>query len=96
MKLVYHPRVQSEVSEILRYYDRISTRLGDEFWAELTRLLEAVAAKPERFHFANRGLRRASMGRFPYHILFRIAVGRVRVIVVRHNKRHPAYGTIRE
>jgi len=31
MKVVYHPDVQKDVSKILRHYDRINERLGDEF-----------------------------------------------------------------
>ncbi len=31
MKVVYHPNVQRNVSRILRYYDAINDRLGDEF-----------------------------------------------------------------
>ena len=95
MTLAYHPLVQRDVHGILRHYDRISARLGDEFWAELMRLIELVAAKAERFHFADRGLRRANMRRFPYHVLFRHRAEGVRVIVVRHNSRHPSYGARR-
>ncbi len=93
MRLAYHPLVQRDVREILRYYDRISPRLGDEFWAELSRLVELVSDNPHRFHFADRGLRRANMRRFPYHLLFRVKADGIRVIVVRHDKRHPSYGT---
>jgi plasmid stabilization system protein ParE len=80
VSLAYHPQVQRDVSRILRHYDRISPRLGDEFWAELMRLVELVAAKPQRFHFADRGLRRANMRRFPYHLLFRENPDGVRVV----------------
>lgn len=31
MKVVYHPAVQRDVSRILRHYDEINDRLGDEF-----------------------------------------------------------------
>jgi plasmid stabilization system protein ParE len=96
MKLAYHPLVQREVSGILRHYDRISPSLGDEFWTELQRVLEVVSAKPEQFHFNVRGLRRANMRRFPYHLLFRVSAGSVRVVVIRHDKRHPSYGTTRK
>ena len=86
MRLTYHPLVQRDVSGILRHYDGISTNLRDEFWAELTRLLDAVSAEPAQFHFADRGLWRANMRRFPYHVLFRVMAVAVRVILVRHNK----------
>ena len=96
MRLAYHPLVQRDVSEILRHYDRIAPRLGDAFWTELLHLVELVSAKPERFHFADGGLRRANMRRFPYHLLFRERAEGIRVIVVRHNRRHPSYGTGRK
>jgi hypothetical protein len=66
MRVAYHPFVQPDVTKILRHYDGISPRLGDEFWAELMRLVELVAANPQRFHLAARGLRRANMRRFPW------------------------------
>ena len=92
MRLAYHPLVQSDVSGILRRYDGISRRLGDEFWMELMSMIEVVGKQPERFHFAEGGLRRANMSRFPYHLLFRVRPEGVRVIVVRHNRRNPSYG----
>jgi plasmid stabilization system protein ParE len=75
MRVAYHPLVQRDVSGILRHYDRISPDLGDEFWAELMRLVEFISEHPGRFHFAERGLRRANMRHFPYHLLFREASG---------------------
>src|SRR5437870_7011435 len=96
MRLAYHPQVQRDVNRILRHYDRVSSRLGDEFWDELMRLIELVSAKPQRFHFTGSGLRRANMRRFPYHLLFREKPDGVRVIVLRHNKRRSSYGTRRQ
>ena len=92
MRLVYHPAVQRDVTGILRHYDGISRRLGDAFWEELTGLIEVARTKPERFHPADRGLRRANLKRFPYHFLFRVVAGGVRIIVVRHHRRHPSQG----
>jgi len=96
MRLAYHPFVQRDVGEILRHYDGVSPHLGDEFWSELMRLVALIAAKPERFHYVNQGLRRANMKRFPYHVLFRERADGVRVIVVRHDRRDPSYGTGRK
>jgi plasmid stabilization system protein ParE len=95
MRLVYHPLVHRDVGGILRHDDRISGRLGDEFWSELMCLLESVSRNPERFHLNDRGLRRANMQRFPYHLLFRRNSDGIRVLVVRHDKRDPAYGVRR-
>lgn len=96
MRLAYHPQVQRDANRILRHYDRIALRLGDEFWAELMRLMDLVSSQPQRFHFAQKGLWRANLRRFPYHLLFREKPAGVRVIVLRHNRRHPGYGTSRQ
>ena len=92
MTVVYHPEVQRDVNRTLRRYDRISPRLGDAFWEELMSFIEAARAKPMRFHPADRGLRRANLKRFPYHFLYRVVSGGIRIIVVRHHRRHPNYG----
>ena len=48
--LMDHPAVQQDVNRALRRYDKLSGRLGDEFWHELTARIEAAAANPLRFH----------------------------------------------
>jgi hypothetical protein len=36
MRLVLHPKVYSDIDEIMAYYERVATRqLADEFYAEL-------------------------------------------------------------
>lgn len=92
MRLSYHPLVQRDVNRILRRYDPISPRLGDEFWAELNRILHIVGTRPERFHFGIGELRRANLSRFPYHVLYRVKENSLRILVVRHNRRHPQHG----
>lgn len=96
MTVTYHPSVQRDVNRILRYYQNISNRLADEFWDELLECIAAVAQNPERFHFAEEGLRRASLQKFPYHFLFRTLTGKIRITVVRHNKRHPKHAIQRK
>jgi plasmid stabilization system protein ParE len=92
MRVVYHPGVQKDVNQILSYYDNLSPDLADGFWRELQRLITLIGEKPGRSHPATRGLRRVNLKRFPYHILFRQFPVTVRIITVRHNKRHPSVG----
>jgi plasmid stabilization system protein ParE len=95
MNVSYHPAVRRDVRNILRHYDEISIRLGDAFWDELQVLIEQARANPERFHPTDRGLRRVNMGNFPYHFLYRVRPGGIRIIVVKHHERHPGYGSRR-
>ena len=90
--MVCHPAVQRDVSRILRHYDGINDRLGDEFWEELNSFINQAAANPQRFHFEERDRRRVNLRRFPYHFLFREIPGGIRITVVRHHKQHPDQG----
>jgi toxin ParE1/3/4 len=92
MRVVYHPAVQGDVNRILDYYEEISPRLADEFWAELLSMISSIADNPGRGHLSLNGLRRVNFPRFPYNVLFRPFPATIRVIAVRHNKRHPKTG----
>lgn len=94
--VVYHPQVPSEVRKVIEYFDGISPKLADEFWDELTEAIEYAREFPERHHFDPSGFRRSNLKRFPYHFLFRVFPDYIRVTVVRHNRRHPGYGTRRK
>ena len=95
MNVVFHPDVQKDVSKILRHYDRINPRLGNEFWAELNSFIQKAADNPGRFHFESPGRRRVNLRHFPYHFLFREIAGGIRISVVRGHKQHPTTGVQR-
>jgi plasmid stabilization system protein ParE len=94
MSIEYHPLVERDVSNILTHYDSINAVLGDEFWLELQRALKQAEAAPTHHHFDGK-LRRVNLKRFPYHFLFREIPGGVRILVVRHDRMRPTFGTRR-
>jgi plasmid stabilization system protein ParE len=97
MRLILHPKVHSDVDAIMEYYESVASReLADNFYAELRRFMAQAADRPELFPVRGRGLRRVNLHRFPYHFLFRIAGGTVRILVVRHHRRHPSLGAHRQ
>ena len=96
MHLVFHPKVYSDIDEIMEYYERVATReLADEFYSELRYYMQQAAERPESFAIRERDLRRVNLQRFPYHFLFRIVGDVVRVLVVRHHRRRPTVGVRR-
>lgn len=92
MRLSFHPWVQRDVQSILRYYDSISRKLGDQFYSELTTALNSVLRNPQRGHLVEGDVRRINLSTYPYHFLYRLLPGRVRVTIIKHNKRHPRVG----
>lgn len=97
-KITYHEAVQTDVNEILDHYEREGgPMLADRFFAELTDRIEVLAKDPERFPFylTHRHWRRVKLRNFPHVILFRIHPDRVRIMVIKHVKRHPRFGMSR-
>jgi plasmid stabilization system protein ParE len=93
MRIEYHPDLEKELIEVRSYYNDRSPGLGDEFVDEFERQVLRIAAMPERWMIVRSDVRRALMKRFPYVILFRIlSEEAVRITVVKHERRHPAYG----
>jgi toxin ParE1/3/4 len=73
-----------------------SPGLGRDFVDEFERQILTIAAMPTRWMVASGDVRRSLMRRFPYAILFRIvADDTIRVTVVKHERRHPAFGLFR-
>ena len=96
MRIEYHPAIAKELEEIRDYYESFSERLGRDFIDEFERQTLLIAAKPERWMVVRVDVRRALMKRFPFVIHFRLLDGDViRITLVKHERRHPAYGTDR-
>ena len=97
MALIFHRLVQKDLRVALRYYEEEGGLvLADQFFVEFDALVVEVDRAPRKFHPASHGLRRANMPRFPYHLLFREGVAGVRVLVLRHHRRRPAFGVDRK
>jgi plasmid stabilization system protein ParE len=93
MIVEYHPGVLRELEEIRDYYEKRVPGLGREFINEFERQVLRIAATPRRWMVISGDIRRAVMPRFPYYIYFRAAhPDSVLITVVKHARRHPAYG----
>ncbi|MFT5634452.1 MAG: plasmid stabilization system protein ParE [Rubritalea sp.] len=93
----YHPSVQDDINGAMKFYFIEATeKVAHEFWAELSESLIKIRQNPTHFHFSQPELRRCNLKKFPYHILFLDNPDKVRIQVVRHNSRRPAYGTKRK
>jgi len=93
MRLVLHPKVYSDIDEIMGYFERVATaQLAAEFYFELRHYMQQAVERPESFPVLERDLRRVNLHRFPYHFLFRLVGDVVRILVVRHHRRSPTVG----
>jgi plasmid stabilization system protein ParE len=96
MHVVRHPKLADDIRDAAMHYAQISERVFSSFWNELEEVIESIERNPRSHHYDPCGLRRANMNRFPYHLLYDVDDDTVFMVVFRHDRRHPSFGTKRE
>ena len=97
MRVEYHPAVERELREIIRYYNDCSAGLGSDFLNEFEKQVLNIASNPLQWVEIEHGVRRALLRRFPYTIYYRVvSKDLLRVTVVKHQRRHPMLGLKRK
>lgn len=95
MQIIRHPKLADDIRDAAMHYAELSERVLSAFWEELDTVLASIARNPRIHHFDSCGLRRANFRKFPYHLLYQVDDDAIYILVVRHDKRHPNYGTDR-
>jgi len=96
LRVVFHPKVFSEVDAIMDYYERVAgIQLADDFYAEFRLFVQDASDDPEKYNIRKANFRRVNLKRFPFNFLFRVQEDAIRILVVRHHARRPTYGTKR-
>ena len=96
MKIVYHTLVQKDLDDAWRYYESASDGLGGQFFAEFLSVIASIQRNPKHWPPTAKGRRVALFHRFPYKLLYRVQTEQVKVLVVRHQRRSPAFGDKRK
>lgn len=93
MKVEYHPLTVSDLNAAVAYYNQQRDGLGAEFRSEIYSAITRVSANPFQYAIVEQGIRRCFAHRFPYSVLFRLINDEViRILVIRHHRRHPRFG----
>lgn len=96
MTVEYHPSAASDLNDAIDYYDGQRAGLGAVLRADVYAAIERVIDNPELYAEVT-GVRRALVQRFPYSVIYkRVSNSRIRILVIRHHKRHPEYGVGRQ
>jgi len=91
--VIFHKLVQRDVTGVLRYYaDEVDDALAQRFYDAFLRTADRALSNSQHFHFLTEPVRIANIPKFPYHFLYRETPYGIRILVLRHNKRHPSYG----
>jgi toxin ParE1/3/4 len=86
-----HEEAQVEFLAALDHYASVSADLGERFYAEIERLMEAVCAAPKRFRKYDPPARRHLARDFPYALVYIENEDHVSIIAVMPLRREPGY-----
>ncbi|CAN5911768.1 hypothetical protein BH23PLA1_BH23PLA1_16260 [soil metagenome] len=91
MRLTYHPEAEAEVIEAAEFYEARSQGLGGRFLQEFDLAVAEVQASPDLWPVVEGDLRCHTLRRFPFGIYSRVLPDELRILVVKHHRRHPDY-----
>jgi toxin ParE1/3/4 len=89
--ITFHPEVDAEVTEAAQFYETRSPGLGSALLDEVQRSLDQIAMTPEAYQQIGRRVRRRSLWRFPYNLVYAAYPDRIRIVAFAHQKRRPFY-----
>ncbi len=88
--LVFRRAADAEFVRATQWYNAERDGLGDEFAAEVQRVLDTVRRHPHLYPVARGDVRVAPVSRFPYGVYYRVRTTEVVVVAVYHHSRDPA------
>lgn len=91
MRVVFSPEARLEFEEAERYYDQQLEGLGARFRAEVRAALPRIQKWPLSGPLERGEIRRLTLTRFPYKLLYSIEADHLYVLAVAHHHREPNY-----
>ncbi len=96
MRAAFHAEAQTDYKDILIHLESISEQLSDKFQEEFRQVLAKAKLNPYHYHFLSgaSNKRRANIKSYQHHFIYEVddKSEEIRILVIRHDKRHPAYG----
>jgi plasmid stabilization system protein ParE len=87
----FHPLAEAELVDAVRYYEQRREGLGSSFLAEVRRCIRLIAANPQIGTVLEDDVRRKTLHRFPYSLLYAQDAATITILAVMHQKRRPDY-----
>jgi plasmid stabilization system protein ParE len=85
----FDPLASKDVLKIAREYEERSVGLGKKFRDELAAVINLLRRLPRSAPGVRGNLRRKSMDRFPYSLIYAIEENEIRIYAVMHHRRRP-------
>jgi hypothetical protein len=91
MPIDFHPEADQEMFEAARYYQSLSSGLGDDYLDEVECAVRSIATSPQTWPILEGDFRRRLVKRFPFGVIYRIEPDKILIIAVAHLRKKPGY-----
>ena len=91
MYLIFSPEARQEFDEAEHYYNRQVPGLGARLRAEIRTALPRIRRWPFSCPRERGDIRRLTLSRFPYKLLYSVESDHIYIIAVAHQHREPSY-----
>ena len=89
LPVVLRVEARAEFDEAFDWYEQQRVGLGVDFIVRVQEVFDRIADSPRLYPEGFQDIRRATVRRFPYAVLYRIEAGQILVIAVFRGKRDP-------
>jgi hypothetical protein len=86
------PEAAQEMIEAARYYQSLSSGLGNDYLSEVEHAVQSIASSPQTWPVLEGNLRRRLIKRFPFGILYRIEPDKILILLLHICARNPDIG----
>ncbi len=91
MSIDFLPEADQEMAEAARYYQSLSSSLGDDYLDEVERAVHSAATSPQTWPILEGDFRRRLVKRFPFGVIYRIEPDKILIVAVAHLRKKPGY-----
>jgi len=91
VKSEFLPEADEELREAANYYEKEASGLGLAFLSETHRAVHEIETHPEAWTIVRQSIRKKTLSRFPYSLLYSMESDTILIIAVAHHKRRPNY-----
>jgi toxin ParE1/3/4 len=94
--VIFHQLAEQELLDAVFYYEEQETGLGLEYLGEVEHAVNFLIRYPEAGSRVRGTIRRLTLPKFPYSLLYRVLEKQIRILAVAHHKRKPQYWVDRQ
>lgn len=94
--VIFNPLAEQELLDAVSYYEEQETGLGLEYLGEVEHAVNFLVRYPEAGAKVRGSIRRLTLPKFPYSLLYRLLEEQICILAVAHHKRKPQYWVDRQ